>query len=178
MAVRDALRNTWLNMKVAEFDFSEPSGDVQARSRSIHSTHPPDLVLLSVIKYQRSLLACLSGCSLHALLEEARPVLDRIAHKPAVHIVKFLVINPVRFHVINLKTNVRWDPAGRMLSVKYGEPGRPRSGLGNSSNRAQIKRQQSQTKRMNDIDCKEMDLWIALNDLRWYENSPFVVVEP
>jgi len=48
LAARDALRNTWLNLREAESGFRESSGDVHARSRSIHSTHPPDLVLLGV----------------------------------------------------------------------------------------------------------------------------------
>jgi len=34
-----------------------------------------------------------------------------------VYIVKFLMIGPVRFHVVNLETDVRWYPAWTMLSV-------------------------------------------------------------
>lgn len=49
LAALDALMNTWLNLRDADSGLREPSGDVQARSRSIHSTHPPDLVLLSMV---------------------------------------------------------------------------------------------------------------------------------
>lgn len=47
-ALRDALRNSRLNLRLACSGLREPSGDTQLRSRSMNSTYPPGLVCLQV----------------------------------------------------------------------------------------------------------------------------------
>lgn len=45
-ALRDALRNSRLNLRLACSGLREPSGDTQLTSRSMNSTNPPGLVCL------------------------------------------------------------------------------------------------------------------------------------
>lgn len=54
LAALEASINTLLNFLEADSGFNEPSGEVHARSRSMHSTHPPDLVNLRMIQNHSS----------------------------------------------------------------------------------------------------------------------------
>ena len=47
---------------------------------------------------------------LEALLDEARPIVDGVAHAAAVDVIKFLAVGPVGFSVVDFESDVWRDP--------------------------------------------------------------------
>ena len=89
----------------------------------MHSTQPPGLVCLFKFHLvdlglicghapERTLREVIGNRSnlLEALTDQTRPVLDGVAHEAAVDVVEFLMVCPLRFHIVDLEAYIRWHP--------------------------------------------------------------------
>ncbi len=101
--------NSLLNVLLAWLSCREPSGDVQVRSRSMNSTHPPGLVCLVGVKNPECSINKQGGL-LETLPVQPGPISDGVAHHAAMDVVEWLMVGPVFLDVVHFEPDVRGNP--------------------------------------------------------------------